>query len=75
MGSITELLNFSSLIIAVVAPDLKYVNTASVAVVWYSCCPIYGGWIPAVVNTTEQLQVQSYLTDNGSAYLKKAVYI
>jgi len=61
-----EYSNFSSSIVAVVAPDLKDVGTG---VAWYWTCPIYGNWLPAVVNTTEYFQVQAYLTDKTSAIL------
>jgi hypothetical protein len=60
--------NFSSSIVAVVAPDLKDVGTG---VAWYSTCSIDGGWLPAVVNTTEYFQVQTYPTDKTSALLEE----
>lgn len=59
--------NFSSSIVAVVAPDLKYVGTG---VAWYWVCSIDAGWLPAVVNITDYFFVQDYPTDKSLALLE-----
>jgi hypothetical protein len=51
---------FPASIVAVVAPDIKYVGAG---IPWYFACPAALSWLPATVNTSDFNQVQSYPTD------------